>query len=236
MQAAMAVPEPGSTGSFDHPFQQPSSALLRATLINGATNIRRTALPNVPSAAAGPAFNPNDGYGWGRVNLRQSLAPAPPVTFQVRDDNSVARNTTNKVQYTFTLPPDTKLLRVTLVWTDPPGNALVNILSLRVQAPPFPAGGNRDFVGNRWQAAPNAQFSASVGAVPPPGGFETTHNVQQVVIPNPPAGQYLVEVRGGPFTNSQYQTFPGQPFALVFVGSGPEWSFTLPLTGPLPFY
>ena len=143
------------------------------------------------------------------MNLRQSLAPAPPVTFQVADDNSVARNTTNKVQYTFTLPPDTKLLRVTLVWTDPPGNALVNILSLRVQAPPFPAGGNRDFVGNRWQAAPNAQFSASVGAVPPPGGFETIHNVQQVVIPNPPTGQYLVEVRGGAFTNNQYQTFPG---------------------------
>ena len=235
MQAGIAVPRTGDSGNYDHPYRQPSSALLRATLINGATNIRKTALPNVPATVAAN-FNPNDGYGWGRVNLRQSLAPAPPVTFQVRDDNSIARNTTNKVQYRFTLPAETKLLRVTLAWTDPPGNNLVNILSLRVQAPALPAGGNRDFVGNRWQAAPNAQYSDAVAVVPPPGGFETTHNVQQVVIPDPPAGEYLVEVRGGAFTNSQFQTFPGQPFALVFVGSGPEWVIMLPPTGPLPFY
>src|SRR5262249_49687572 len=79
MQKAIAVPRVGGVGSYDHPYQQPSSALLRATLVNGATNLRRTALPNIGN-------DPNDGYGWGRVNLRQSLSPAPPISFYVRDD------------------------------------------------------------------------------------------------------------------------------------------------------
>jgi hypothetical protein len=239
MQAAIAVPRAAGLGSYDHPYQQPSSALLRATLVNGATNLRQTALPNVPGATAA-TFNPNDGYGWGRVNLRQSLAPAPPVTFHVRDDNSVARNTTGKVRYEFSLPPDTQLLRVTLVWNDPPGQNLVNVLHLVVTTPAYPGGGPRIFVGNRWQAAPNAQHSAPVAAAPPPGGFENVHNIQQVVIPNPPASSvldpYIVEVWGGPFAANAFQTFLGQPFALVFVGSGPEWPIVLPATGPLPFY
>jgi hypothetical protein len=34
--------------------------------------------------------------------------------------------------------------------------------------------------------SPNAQYSDAVAAVPPPGGFENIHNVQQVVIPDPP--------------------------------------------------
>jgi hypothetical protein len=41
----------------------------------------------------------NDGYGWGRINLRQSLSPLPPVTFHVRDDGSVAAGRT--VRYEF---------------------------------------------------------------------------------------------------------------------------------------
>ena len=74
MQTALAVPrKPGPPG-YDRAYEHPSSALVRATLFNGATNIRRTALPNQGS-------DPNDGYGWGRLNLHQSLAPLPPVTF-----------------------------------------------------------------------------------------------------------------------------------------------------------
>ena len=89
------MPRIAGSGRYDAPFQQPSAALIKATLINGATNIRNTALPNFGN-------NPNDGYGWGRINLRQSLSPLPPVTFHVRDDGSVAAGRT--VRYEFTLP------------------------------------------------------------------------------------------------------------------------------------
>src|SRR5262249_45655002 len=110
MQSAIAAPKNVPPVGFDQPYQNPSASLVRATLINGATNVNRTSLPNIPGTTLA-THNPNDGYGWGRVNLRQSLAPAPPVTFFVRDDSSVASGRT--ARFEFTLPPDTRLLRIT---------------------------------------------------------------------------------------------------------------------------
>ena len=232
MQAAIAVPRQAGQVGYDQPYHHPTSALIRATLINGATNMRETALPNI-----GP--DPNDGYGWGRINLRQSLAPLPPLTFHARDDSSVASGQT--VLYNFSLPPNTQLLRITLTWTDPPGNRLVNNLNLRVTTP-----AGIVFVGNRWQpgnpAPPNpVPFrSDPLPAPPPPNPFEGIHNSEQVVLRgNPvPPGNYQVEVIGGPFRNNAFQQFPGQSFALVFVGSGPEIFFRGPMPAPagIPVY
>jgi subtilisin family serine protease len=226
MQMAIAVPrKPGPPG-YDRSYEHPSSALVRATLINGATNIRRTTLPNHSN-------DPNDGYGWGRLNLRQSLAPLPPVTFYARDDGSVASGHT--VTYRFRLPPETRLLRATLSWTDPPDVRLVNNLSLRITSPDA-----RIFVGNRWQAAPNAQFSDPLPVPAPVDPFESVHNTEQIVLPGTPTlppGEYIVEVIGGPFRNNAFQTHPGQPFALVFVGSGAEARFAgLPAPATIPVY
>src|SRR4029077_3441607 len=103
----------------------------------------------------------------GRINLRQSLSPLPPVTFHVRDDGSVAAGRT--VRDEFTLPRDTQFLRVTLAWTDPPGNAIVNHLDLRVTTPAFVPGGVRVFHGNRWGTAAGSQhLSAPIKAAAPP--------------------------------------------------------------------
>lgn len=238
MQSAISVPRLQGDTRYDEPYSQPSSALVRATLINGATNIRDSALPNIGN-------DPNDGYGWGRINLRQSLAPAPPVTFHVRDDSAVARGLT--ARYEFHLPRDTKLLRITLAWTDPPDVDLVNTLNLRVTSLPHGATPSRTYVGNHWQPGPLVRdvsgppFSDPVPAIAV-NVFEGVHNVQQVVIPNPPAGRYLVEVMfGGPFRDSAFMQFPGQPFALVFVGSGAEARTGItppaaPAAGPLPIY
>jgi hypothetical protein len=139
--------------------------------------------------------------------------------------------------YRFRLPADTRLLRVTLAWTDPPGVRLVSTLHLRLTAPD-----GRVFVGNRWAtgAPPAGQFSDPLPAVAPPNPFDTVHNTEQIVIPGAPSlppGDYLVEVIGGPFANNAFQQFPGQPYALVFVGSGTEVRF--PPGGPpapLPVY
>ena len=228
MQTALAVPrQANDPNSYNRPYHHPSAALVRATLINGATNIRRTTLPNIGN-------NPNDGYGWGRLNLRQSLAPLPPVTYYARDDASVASGHT--VQYRFLLPTDTRLLRVTLTWTDPPGVRLVNNLNLRLTAPD-----GRVFVGNRWQPGgpPQAQFSDPLPTPLPANPFEGIHNTEQIVIPGAPSlppGDYRVEVIGGPFRNNAFQQFPGQPFALVFVGSGTEIRFGGLPGGAIPVY
>jgi len=144
-------------------------------------------------------------------------------------------------RYEFTLPPDTRLLRVTLVWTDPPGNGIVKNLNLRLTTPPFPPGPARTYVGNRWQAAPNAQFSDPLPTPAPTSPFESIHTVEQIVIPGAPtlpAGVYVVEVIGGPFGPSVFQQFPGQHFSLVFTGSGLEWPLVRPaaLPAPLPFF
>ena len=215
-QRGIALPRPASGARYDAPFQQPSGALIRATLINGATNLRSTALPNVGNDV-------NDGYGWGRVNLRQALAPAQPVTFHMRDDATVGPG--RGVRYALRLRRDTRLLRITLAWTDPPGSDLVNHLHLRVTTPAFAAGGVQVLHGNRWRtAAGQTHLSDPVPTAGPPP-FEDTHNVQQVVLaapPDLPEGDYVVEVLCSSLGGSALQQFPGQPFALVFVGSGAE--------------
>ncbi|MFH7245309.1 MAG: S8 family serine peptidase [Spirulina sp.] len=244
-QGAIALPGPGDPPTYDHPYQHPSAALLRATLINGATNLRCTNLPNLSN-------HPLDGYGWGRLNLRQALAPSPPVTFQVRDDNAIASGTT--ITYQFSLPPNTRLLRVTLAWTDPPGARLVNSLHLRLTTPTAGSIPAQTYVGNRWHPAPagldpnrpcqdaqgnssSAQYSAPVPTPPPSNLFQDIHNVEQIVLPDPPPGVYRVEVIGGAFRPHAFQQFPGQPFALVFVGSGAEVRFgTPPMPANLPYF
>jgi hypothetical protein len=196
---------------------------VRATLVNGATNISGTALPNVNVAGGNLA----DGYGWGRVNLRQSLSPSPPVTFHVRDDNALASG--RSARYRFTLPPGTALLRVTLVWTDPPGVQMVNRLHLQVRPP----GSTQVLKGNTWQAAPNAWRSRPVAVAAP---FQTVECTEQVVMANPPAGVYAVDVIAELIPADPLNQSNVQPFALVFVGSGPEVRFGALPGAPLALY
>ncbi|HKP87308.1 MAG TPA: S8 family serine peptidase [Blastocatellia bacterium] len=225
MQSAIAVPRLQGETRYDEPFRQPSAALVRATLINGATNIRKTELPNSGN-------DPNDGYGWGRINLRQSLSPVGPVTFHARDDGAVGSGL--KASYQFELPPNTRLLRITLAWTDPPGNHLVNRLNLVVTSKVSGA----VYVGNRWQTGPETANSGPQFSLPLPNGaapvdfFQKIHNAEQIVIADPTVGLYLVDVVSQPFSDNAFMQFPGQPFALVFVGSGQEIRITIPSVAP----
>jgi serine protease AprX len=204
-------------------YELPSAALVRATLVNGATNISGTSLPNVNVVGGNLA----DGYGWGRVNMRQSLSPSPPVTFHVRDDNALASG--RSARYRFTLPPGTALLRVTLVWTDPPGAQMVNRLHLQVRPP----GSTQVLKGNTWQAPPNAGRSRPVAVAAP---FQTIECTEQVVMVNPPAGVYAVDVIAELIPADPLNQSDVQPFALVFVGSGPEVRFGALPGAPLALY
>jgi hypothetical protein len=194
----------------------PSAALLRATLVNSATNIQSTSLPDAAN-----------GYGWGRLNLRQAMSPAPPVTLHVRDDCAIGPGQT--ITYRFTLPAGTALLRVTLNWTDPAGPRVVNPLHLTVRAPAVGANPANVYRGNLWDpAAGQNHLSRPINPAAAADAHENVHPFKQVVLQNPPAGEYVVEVETT-FGTDAFNQQNLQAFALVFAGTGPEVTFNQPV-------
>lgn len=100
----------------------PSAAMMKAVLINGATDL-------------GYGY-PSRDQGWGRVSLTNSL------TARERNwiDETENLSTGNTRTYTYSVESANTPLRITLVWTDAPGSttatkALTNDLDLRVTAP-----------------------------------------------------------------------------------------------------
>jgi len=160
----------------------PSAALVKALLINGAQNIPGQFVPS----EAGSIPNPDEGFG--RVNLASSVAPQGE-TVEVQDERT-ALDTGGAEALEITIPANTAQLKVTLVWTDPPGEALQNDLDLIV----------------RTEMGEERHGNA------PPGtdAFDRLNNVEQVIWQDPPAGQAQIVVRAHRIT-----TF-SQSFALVW--------------------
>jgi len=115
----------------------PSPAVLKALLINGAEDIA-----GGPNASGGGAIQsiPNNDVGWGRVSLENILQqfPASDRGPRIILDQSHAF-TSNGQEYNVRVAPvdTTRPMRVTLVWTDAPAAAganpaLVNDLDLEV--------------------------------------------------------------------------------------------------------
>ena len=82
---------------------------------------------------------PNDDEGWGRVNLRNTLAPSTGQGIWV-DDRSVMSGTGNSKSYSFNVTQASGLFKVVLTWSDEHGSRfsnaqLVNDLDLEVTAP-----------------------------------------------------------------------------------------------------
>jgi hypothetical protein len=155
----------------------PSGALLKTLLLHGAHPL---AGQYVPSEAGTP---PNNDQGWGRVDLRNSIAPDYPVKLEFRDNAADAVTTSEQRNYTFQVVNTTVPFRATLVWTDAPATpaagGLVNRLRLSVIAPS----------GATTQGNP------------------ATNNVQQVVINTPQVGTYTVRVTGVNVTTAAKQDF-----------------------------
>lgn len=100
----------------------PSAAMMKAVLINGATDLRYG--------------YPSRDQGWGRVSLTNSLTAREVNWVDETDNLSTGGNKT----YTYSIESASAPLRITLVWTDAPGSttasvALTNDLDLRVTAP-----------------------------------------------------------------------------------------------------
>ncbi len=187
----------------------PTSALVKATLLNGATDLYPGQY-GTGSFLEIPTARPNMVEGWGRVDLGYSLAP-PPSRATEYVDNTTGLVTNGTAVYTYNVATDTSPVRVTLVWTDYPGStiaakALVNDLDLTV-------------------TLPNGSVRYGNNTV------DRLNNVEGVDIASPPLGLYTVTVRGYNVPNGP------QPFALVFSGNTglplPTASITAPTDGAI---
>lgn len=133
---------------------------------------------------------PDCNEGFGRLNLDAILKP--PAATKVVFIEGRGLNTGDLDDRTVNVTKAGSLLKIVLVYSDYPGPKLVNNLNLIVREP----GG-----------------SAYVGNSRAPATFDSTNNVEMVIVPKAQVGKYKVQVVG-----SNVPEGP-QTFALVIVGA-----------------
>ncbi|MDY7080633.1 MAG: S8 family serine peptidase, partial [Chloroflexota bacterium] len=119
----------------------PSAALIKATMVNGATDID----PGQYGTGATreiPGARPTNVAGWGRVDLENSIFPSSPRTM-LYEDETTGLTTGASNTYTYTVTSSAQPFRVTLAWSDYPGSpaaagGLVNDLDLMISGPGGP--------------------------------------------------------------------------------------------------
>ncbi len=148
----------------DRGIAAPSAALVKALLVNGATPLKGQYVPSEAGAA------PNSDQGFGRVDVQASVSS----TVTVVDEAAPLNDTGDHAAFPASAGSG-GLLKVTLVWTDPPGLGLQNDLDLIVSVGGVTAHGN-----------------LGAGAV----AFDRSNNVEQVSISGLAAGAPAsIEVR-----------------------------------------
>jgi hypothetical protein len=203
---------PGVTGVFAqlvHAYrdlnggQDAESALLRGCILNSAYD-----LGNV-----GPDYI----FGWGRLN---AFGAYDIIEKQRYEDGAVSQG--GSTSHSIVVPAGTEEMRVMLVWTDPAAStsaskALVNDLDLTLV-----------------DAANTTYFPWVLDPTPNPvnldapatNGVDTLNNVEQVLLSNPAAGTYTVNVTGAEVPMGPqgyfivYQFFGGVDLSYPIGGEG----------------
>ncbi len=204
---SMATPVTAGTVTLIRQFYRvhegitPSSALVKATLINGAVDM-------------GYGYPSND-QGWGRIDIKHTLFPDPPVTWKYWDEGT-GLNTGETWTQSINVVDSSTPLKISLVWTDYPASAnanpaLVNDLNLKVIDPD----GN-EYHGNVFTDSWSTQN---------PSSWDDLNNVENVFIENPATGTWTIEVDASNVPNGP------QPFAVVARGGlGPQFDNFVALT------
>jgi Subtilase family/CARDB len=191
----------------------PSAALVKATLINGAERMRGFYTGDEGGTRAQDGQWPSAGQGFGRVNLSNSLyfANDPTNNWYIdvyRGDTSAAGGCPACRSFPMSAVPASRSfpiqvaagepLDVTLAWTDAPDlapagtPALVNNLDLVVTGP-----GGATYVGNNMNSRTN--FGVAVAeTLNAPAPRDTTNLSERVRVANPPAGTYTITVEAPP--------------------------------------
>lgn len=147
--------------------ERPTPSLIKAALINSARDLNG----NGTSASI-----PNATEGWGRPNLKFMLNTG--VGMKYFNEMFTLSNAGDGIGLTGSVADSSKPLRVTLVWSDPPGvtdPALVNNLDLVVTV------NGVEYKGNVF----------SNGSSVPGGLADTRNNVENVFLSGIPAGSSL---------------------------------------------
>jgi serine protease AprX len=168
-------------------LENPSAALLKAALIHSARYLFYRYAHPASARWADPE------QGWGRVELKQLLNPPAP-TRVLFVDHVEGLNTGEMSLIEVTVSDPSVPLRMTVVYSDYPGEHLVNNINLFAFSP---AGGY--YVGNDFQGA---------------GLPDADNNVEGIIVQNPTAGTWALRVIA-----SEVLQGP-QDFALVVSGGG----------------
>ncbi|THC96005.1 hypothetical protein EYZ11_004504 [Aspergillus tanneri] len=181
-------------------LQKPSAALIKALLINGAVELPGQYVPS----EAGPSPNGNSGFG--RVNLSNSFILPDKLDGGYREGGPLAQGAVDEIEINIptsekpenvqdraasTTVPHGAVLKVSLVWTDYPGEKLQNDLDLIVVC---------------------SDGTEKHGNMGDSKNFDRTNNVEQVVWENLPPGNAKIIVRAYHIFKRDYP----QPYAVVW--------------------
>jgi len=192
----------------------PSPALIKAALINSATDMGIGLRPDDEGefeTVGGTDPVPNMDEGWGRVDLEALVGGEVRFDFTEQGSGLVAGQVFEKR----VVASPNEALKVTLVYTDVPGlpaavPALVNDLDLEVVAPD-----GRLYRGNAFLEGES---------VPDTANGDRVNNVEAVHLAEPAAGDYVIRVRAVNVAEDilrRTDRAPVQDFALVVSGDLP---------------
>ena len=195
---SMATPNAAGTAALIRQYiteiaqrPEPQGALVKALMILGANDVGSRDIPN------------ND-EGWGRIDLKNTLAPNNGRGIWV-DDRSVLSSTGNTKTYSFNITTANQPFKVVLAWSDERGSRfsskqLVNNLDLLVTDP----------IGTEYRGNVFSQGRSIQG-----GDYDTLNNVEVVLVDNADMGLWSVRVKDSGHSGSKTQ-----PFAIAVSGVG----------------
>ncbi|OJD13416.1 hypothetical protein AJ78_06125 [Emergomyces pasteurianus Ep9510] len=170
----------------------PSAALVKALLINGALEL----VGQYDPSEAGPS--PNNSSGFGLVNLRNSIILPNQDNGGFQEGDPLRQGEGADKPITVIIPKATgeraaegSVLKVTLVWSDPPGAELQNDLDLLVRT-----ADGKELHGNMGEET----------------GFDRVNNVEQITWTNIPEGEAQIVVSAFRITRDDSP----QPYAVVW--------------------
>ena len=195
---SMATPNAAGTAALIREYiteisqrPEPQGALVKALMILGARDVGTRDIPNMDE-------------GWGRIDLKSTLAPNNGRGIWV-DDRSVLSSSGNSKSYNFNITSPGLPFKAVLAWSDERGSRfsntqLVNNLNLLITTP-----SGVEYKGNEFSQGRSIQG----------GIYDTLNNVEVVLIDSAEAGIWTVKV-----TDSQHSGSKAQPYAIAVSGIG----------------
>ncbi len=191
-------------------IENPSAALLKTVLIHSAQyKPYRFAHPESRPPHASIRWWADNEQGWGRVDLDQILKKPEAITKVFFIDETQGLQTGDSYQIKIRVPASTEPLRLTMVYTDLPGEDLVNDLNLLANSP-----SGKSLIGNDFNSL---------------GAPDSVNNVEGIIETNPEAGVWTIRVEA---SNVDVRAGP-QDFALVISGERIELVSSLRITSPV---